>query len=176
MTEWMDLTLPLLHCDLQRWASHRHNPTANQWNKMNADIGEIPAPSVRSAISFLSPPPNADSLIRRAYLSHSGLVGASPSSAHVLAPDPRQAALGQACVAARSSYRSLCSALRPSLVTLLSPLSLTAVITYINRQSTSRRKLKDEDHLLLMQALYEVEAEGHACEYNFPDYDEFCTC
>jgi len=47
------------------------------------------------------------------------------------------------------------------------PSMLSAVITYINRQSTSRRKLKDEDHLALMQALYEVEAEGYAREFSF---------
>ncbi|CED83753.1 Glycosyltransferase AER61, uncharacterised [Phaffia rhodozyma] len=31
---------------LDRWASHRHNPTAQQWNKMNADVfREIHSPS-----------------------------------------------------------------------------------------------------------------------------------
>jgi hypothetical protein len=30
---------------IDRWASHRHNPTTGQWNKMNADVfREVKAP------------------------------------------------------------------------------------------------------------------------------------
>lgn len=30
---------------IDRWASHRHNPTTGQWNKMNADVfREVEAP------------------------------------------------------------------------------------------------------------------------------------
>jgi hypothetical protein len=95
---------------VDRWASHRHNPTANQWNKMNADIGEISAPT--------------------------------------------------------DWWEPLRQALMYSLQIPDKPLSDKPVVTYINRQSTSRRKLRDEDHLALMQALYEVEAEGHALVYD----------
>ncbi|KAL7412675.1 hypothetical protein BDY24DRAFT_392320 [Mrakia frigida] len=95
---------------VDRWASHRHNPTANQWNKMNSEIAEVKAPK-----DWWEP-------LRQALMY----------SLHI--PDE--------------------------------PLSDKPVITYINRQSTSRRKLKDEDHLALMQALYEVEAEGYAQVYD----------
>lgn len=26
---------------IDRWASHRHNPTTGQWNKMNADVFRV---------------------------------------------------------------------------------------------------------------------------------------